>query len=141
MTSSTGKKNVLFGLIYFVTTLALGMYMANRGNAGDPVWAESMTRKLLHVAHSHGNLEALVNVVMGLILSLVGRSDQILEKAASWLLILGALCHSGSLYLAGVGLGLPSQVTLVGACSLVAGVVLMIPVAMNGFRDPGEVGS
>lgn len=48
--------------------------------------------------HAHGNLEALLNIVVGIVLSLVVCSS-LWKQLVSWLFILGALLHSGMLYL------------------------------------------
>lgn len=48
--------------------------------------------------HAHGNLEALLNIVAGIALCFIAVSAK-LKQAISWLFILGAVLHSGVLYL------------------------------------------
>lgn len=48
--------------------------------------------------HAHGNLEALLNIVVGLVLCVVVCSS-LWKQVISWLFISGALLHSGMLYL------------------------------------------
>lgn len=49
--------------------------------------------------HAHGNLEALLNVVVGLVLGLLAVSV-LFKQIISWIFIAGTLLHSGMLYLA-----------------------------------------
>lgn len=118
-----GKKNIVFGLFYLVATLALGMYLSSR-LGGDPAWMESRTRAVLTAGHGHGNLEALLNIVLGYLLCRLSLHGG-LAKAASWLLLAGAVLHSGMLYLTGLGVPLAASLTPVGAISLVLAVLLM----------------
>lgn len=48
--------------------------------------------------HAHGNLEALLNIVAGLVLTFIA-APVLMKQAISWIFILGALLHSGMLYL------------------------------------------
>jgi hypothetical protein len=48
--------------------------------------------------HAHGNLEALLNVAAGLVLSFLAVNIW-LKQAISWIFMLGAVLHSGMLYL------------------------------------------
>ena len=90
MKNVIGKKNILFGLVYFLATLGAGLFLANKGQAGDPAWAESTTKKLLAVAHSHGNLESLLNIVFGYLICRLADPGLGLAKVGSVLLIAGA---------------------------------------------------
>ncbi len=135
MNNTVGKKNILFGLAYFLTTLALGMFLANKGQAGDPEWAQSMAKHLLATAHSHGNLEALLNIVLGYLICQVADPSATLTKAASILLIIGAAFHSGTIYLAGAGMSFALTFTPIGAISMVVGVAMMIPIVAKGTGD------
>lgn len=49
-------------------------------------------------AHAHGNLEALLNIVAGLVLCFLA-APLLVKQLLSWVFILGALLHSGVLYL------------------------------------------
>lgn len=49
--------------------------------------------------HTHGNLESLLNIVVGVVLGLLAISA-LFKQIISWVFIAGALLHSGMLYLA-----------------------------------------
>ena len=86
--------------------------------------------------HAHGNLEALLNIAAGLVLCFV-LARPMIKQLISWLFILGALLHSGSLYLAIVfNLGWAQQVlsTGIGPILLLAGLLLMGIASAFGFR-------
>jgi uncharacterized membrane protein YgdD (TMEM256/DUF423 family) len=135
MKNVIGKKNILFGLVYFLTTLGLGIFLANKGQAGEPEWAQSTAKHLLATAHSHGNLESLLNIVLGYLICRIADPALTLAKVASALLIVGALFHSGTLYLAGAGLDFAMNFTPIGALSMVAGVATMIPIVARGMSE------
>ena len=48
--------------------------------------------------HSHGNLESLLNIVVGIALMFIGGKRKF-KQAVSWIFIFGTLLHSGMLYL------------------------------------------
>ncbi|MGD8547391.1 MAG: hypothetical protein PVJ10_05420, partial [Thiohalophilus sp.] len=48
--------------------------------------------------HAHGNLESLLNIVVGLVLGFLA-VNVIFKQIISWIFIAGALLHSGMLYL------------------------------------------
>lgn len=48
--------------------------------------------------HAHGNLEAVLNIIAGLTLCFIAAAPW-LKQAISWLFIVGAVMHSGMLYL------------------------------------------
>lgn len=98
----TGRKNMIFGFFYFTLTLGLGMYLAYK-IGGDKVWAASKTREILATAHVHGNMEAFLNIVLGYLLCKLSLNIK-LSNLASILLIVGAICHSGTFYLTGLGI-------------------------------------
>lgn len=62
--------------------------------------------------HSHGNLEAMLNILVGVVLCFLA-APVALKQAISWLFIVGALGHSGLLYLA-VAVQLPWAGDLLG---------------------------
>ncbi|MDH5518711.1 MAG: hypothetical protein OEY36_12990 [Gammaproteobacteria bacterium] len=51
--------------------------------------------------HAHGNLEALLNIVVGLVIGMLAVAVW-LKQLVSWLFIVGTVMHSGMLYLANV---------------------------------------
>ena len=57
MKNEIGKKNMIFGFSYFITTLLLGLYLAYKGMNSGPEWHESEQHEMLVTAHVHGNLE------------------------------------------------------------------------------------
>jgi hypothetical protein len=88
--------------------------------------------------HAHGNLEALLNIVVGLVLCFVTCKKAWMKEVISWLFIGGTLLHSGMLYLvvvfnqawAGQVLG-----TGVGPIMILLGLVLAGVAAAVGFKD------
>lgn len=89
-------------------------------------------------AHSHGNLESLLNIVAGFILlALVIPAP--FKALLSLLFIVGAVFHSGMLYLGMVfGLSWAFKLLLVGEISLLAGLVLMGVAAVIGIKKPSQ---
>ncbi len=49
-------------------------------------------------AHAHGNLESLLNIVVGLVIAFLAVANW-MKQLISWLFIVGAIMHSGMLYL------------------------------------------
>jgi hypothetical protein len=89
--------------------------------------------------HAHGNLEAMLNILAGFLLCFLAL-PKLFKQALSWIFILGALFHSGLLYLA-VGLQLPwaagllgSPVALIGPVLVLLGLFLAGVGAAVGFR-------
>ncbi len=122
-----GKKNMAFGFFYFLTTLGLGMFLASKFKLPPDQlgpWLQSGQHALLKAAHAHGNLESVLNIVIGYLLCRLSLEPWI-AKAVSALLIVGALFHSGMLYLAGAGLGFAGGLTPIGGISIVAAMALM----------------
>lgn len=74
--------------------------------------------------HAHGNLEALLNIAVGLLLGFLA-VPVLFKQVISWVFILGALLHSGLLYLA-VGLELPFAANLLGSWFGYIGPVLIL---------------
>lgn len=82
--------------------------------------------------HAHGNLEAVLNIVVGLTLCFLA-APVLLKQAISWIFIAGALLHSGLLYLrafdiawAGKLLGIGAGPILILVGLLLAGVTSAI---------------
>lgn len=86
--------------------------------------------------HAHGNLESLLNIAVGIALCFIA-APLLLKQAVSLMFILGALLHSGLLYLervfelswAGVLLS-----TGVGPVLILLGLVMMGAMAFKGFK-------
>lgn len=86
--------------------------------------------------HAHGNLESLLNIAVGIALCFIA-APLMLKQAVSLMFILGALLHSGLLYLERVFM-FPWAGTLlstgVGPALILLGLVLMGALAFKGFR-------
>jgi len=86
--------------------------------------------------HAHGNLESLLNIVVGIALCFIA-APLMLKQAVSWMFIIGTLMHSGLLYLERVFM-LPWATTLlstgIGPVLILLGLVLMGALAFKGFK-------
>ncbi len=133
MKNEIGKKNMIFGFAYFITTLILGLYLASLAEEHVPGAEENPLHELLGHAHSHGNLESVLNILIGYILCQLEASSGLLH-AVSILLLIGAIFHSGMLYLSGLGVGFALNLAPIGAISLVITMALMVYVIATGFK-------
>jgi len=133
--NTVGKKNILFGLSYFLTTLGLGIYLGSKLDQGDPTWLDSSAHHLLATAHAHGNLESLLNIVLGFLLCRLAVQGTKLPELISGLLLFGAVFHSGMLYLAGLGIPIALKLAPVGAFAIIFGIALMIPIVSRGISE------
>ncbi|MCC7201748.1 MAG: hypothetical protein IT393_03650 [Nitrospirae bacterium] len=133
MKNDIGKKNMIFGFAYFITTLLLGMYLAATAMEAGPNMEEDPLHDLLGTAHAHGNLESFLNIVIGYLLCKLDISSG-LAQTVSILLIIGAIFHSGMLYLTGVGVGFAINLAPIGAISLVITMAMMVYVVAVGFK-------
>ncbi|OGW60420.1 MAG: hypothetical protein A2V83_04080 [Nitrospirae bacterium RBG_16_64_22] len=131
--NTIGRKNMVFGFAYLVATLGLGMFLANKLTSGDKEWFANPGRELLRSVHAHGNLESLLNIVVGYIICRLAISHR-LAQAISIIFIVGATLHSGMLYLGGLGMRWAFSATPVGAVALVLGVILMIYASATGIK-------
>ena len=89
--------------------------------------------------HAHGNLEALLNIAVGVVLCFLTISAKI-KQLISWLFIIGTVMHSGMLYLERVFEQAWASSLLntgIGPFMLLAGLILTGIVAIKGFN--GEV--
>ena len=87
--------------------------------------------------HAHGNLEALLNIAVGLTLGLLA-VPALLKQLISWCFLLGALLHSGALYLAVVfeqGWAGSLLGTGIGPLLILAGLVLAGIATAMGMRE------
>jgi len=89
--------------------------------------------------HSHGNLEALLNIAVGIVLAFLA-IPTVFKQVISWVFIAGALLHSGLLYLA-IGLELPWAASLLGSPAgylgpslILIGLLLAGVAAVMGFK-------
>ncbi|MBI5491601.1 MAG: hypothetical protein HY893_01575 [Deltaproteobacteria bacterium] len=123
-----GKKNMAFGFFYLLFAMGLGMYLS--GNAGALTGGQ---KALLNSAMLQGNIDSVLNIVVGYLVCRLPFVEW-LSKAVSPLMIIGALFHSGMLYLAGFGL-LPRAMALlpVGGFLIIA-VMLLMGIGVLGLR-------
>ncbi|HKK14479.1 MAG TPA: hypothetical protein VKA14_07430 [Gammaproteobacteria bacterium] len=85
--------------------------------------------------HTHGNLESVLNIVVGLVLCFIAAAP-LVKQAVSWIFILGALLHSGMLYLQAFDVSWAGAVlnTGVGPGLILVGLLVAGVVAGFGFR-------
>ncbi|MCB0669068.1 MAG: hypothetical protein KDC80_24760 [Saprospiraceae bacterium] len=122
-----GKNNIAIGFITMGLFMAYGfllIYLRDFApNAKE--WAESYSigkHFEARLAHVHGNLFALLNILMGYLL--IHFKDKIQNtKTISWLALIGLLMPIG--ILAEVYLGLPPHLVLLGAVAMTVSVVWM----------------
>ncbi len=86
--------------------------------------------------HAHGNLEALLNIAVGIVLAflVVGPT---FKEIISWLFIGGAVLHSGMLYLGtifGQGWAWAVLNTAIGPLMIVGGLFLAGVASLKGFE-------
>ena len=109
--------------------------LSSRVNADSPI-------DEVRNAHAHGNLESILNILVGFLLCFVAISPKF-KQTISWIFILGALLHSGMLYLSqGMHIGwamslMATPVASVGPVLILAGLFLAGVAALLGFR--GEI--
>lgn len=133
MKNQIGKKNMVFGFAYFITTLILGLYLAFKAKTGGPEWEEDPAHRILGTAHAHGNLESFLNIVIGYFLCQIEASSGLLNTV-SILLLIGAIFHSGMLYLTGLGVSGAINIAPIGSISLIITMALMVYTAAVGFK-------
>lgn len=86
--------------------------------------------------HSHGNLEALLNITVGILLGFLAVGPAF-KEIVSWLFIGGAVLHSGMLYVGTVlGQGWAWAVlnTAIGPLMLLAGLLLAGVASLKGIE-------
>ena len=83
--------------------------------------------------HAHGNLESILNIVAGLALCFIAVS-RLFKQLISWLFILGALLHSGMLYLLYLGQGWAGNLLLLGPWTVLAALLLLGIATIMGFK-------
>jgi len=86
--------------------------------------------------HAHGNLESLLNIVVGIALCFIA-APRMLKQTASWMFIIGTLMHSGLLYFERVFMQNWANVLLntgIGPVLILLGLVLMGAMAFKGFK-------
>ena len=74
--------------------------------------------------HAHGNLEAVLNIIAGLTLCFLA-APVLYKQIISWLFILGALLHSGMLYLRAFDIGFANKLLFLGPWTVLLALLLM----------------
>lgn len=82
--------------------------------------------------HAHGNLEAMLNIVVGIALGFIAVSTRF-KQFISWTFIAGALLHSGGLYLNSI-FGIGVLVGPVGPVLVLLGLLLAGVAAWMGWQ-------
>lgn len=86
--------------------------------------------------HAHGNLEAVLNIVAGIVLCFIAVA-RVFKQVISWVFIAGAVTHSGMLYLGYFGQAWAWSVLQVGPWLVLLGFLLIGIAAFIGFK--GEI--
>ncbi len=86
--------------------------------------------------HAHGNLESILNILAGLTLCFIAVS-RLFKQVISWLFILGAVLHSGMLYMLMLGQGWAGNLLLLGPWTVLAALFLLGVATIMGFK--GEI--
>jgi len=87
--------------------------------------------------HAHGNLEAVLNIVAGLTLCFIAAATW-LKQLISWLFIIGAVMHSGMLYLRTMfDLQIANTLldTGIGPIAVLAGLLILGVVSWKSFTN------
>lgn len=129
-----GKKNVVFGFGYLIVTLILGIFISFKMQ-GDQSFAKepfAFPRVIMRAAHAHGNLESVLNIIIGLIVDRLKISDG-LKNIVTLLAIFGAVMHSGMLLILPL-IPISGKLAPIGAISLVVTMALMAYSASKGME-------
>ena len=127
MRSSIGKQNIGVGLLVLAGFMIYGFYLIYARDfapdreawiAGSAVAPHFEAR----LAHVHGNLFAVLNIVFGALLLWLPLREQ-RAQWVSWLALAGLLMPIG--ILAELYLGLPFYLVLIGAVSIVSATALL----------------
>ncbi|MBZ0129335.1 MAG: hypothetical protein K8F59_09480 [Rhodobacteraceae bacterium] len=118
---SYGKHNIAYGLLFLAAFMAYGFLLIYLRDfaPGKEQWIADYgigTHFEARLAHVHGNLFALLNVLVGYLLLKLPIS-QVSAKWVSWLSLAGMLMPVG--IVAEIVLGAPPVFVLIGAASMV----------------------
>ena len=141
MKTTIGKWNVGVGLWVMASFMIYGFVLIYLRDfaPGKEAWIESYSTGAhfeARLAHVHGNLFSLVNIVFGFLLMKLPLKES-LAKWASWLALAGLLMPLG--ILGEVYLGLPYYFVLVGGLSIFTATVLLgVAVVQMKNESKGE---
>ena len=127
MKTTIGKWNIGVGLWVMASFMIYGFVLIYLRDfaPGKEAWIESYNTGVhfeARLAHVHGNLFSLLNIVFGFLLMKLQLKDN-LARWASWLALAGLLMPLG--ILGEVYLGLPYYFVLVGGLSIFLATVLL----------------
>ncbi len=128
-----GRKNIIFGFCYIIITLLMGLFLAFK--LGDSTWAKepfAFPRVVMRAAHAHGNLESVLNIIIGLVVDRLSIGNG-LKKGISLLMIFGAVMHSGMLLLMPLIPPL-AKLSVVGALAIIITMILMAYSTITGLK-------
>ena len=141
MKTTIGKWNIGVGLWVMASFMIYGLVLIYLRDfaPGKEAWIESYNTGAhfeARLAHVHGNLFSLLNIVFGFLLMKLPLKESI-AKWASWLALAGLLMPLG--ILGEVYLGLPYYFVLVGGLSIfLATVLLGVAVVQIKNESTGE---
>ncbi|MCL4676483.1 MAG: hypothetical protein KJZ59_10800 [Pararhodobacter sp.] len=124
---TTGKANIVTGLLFLAGFMLYGFFLIYLRDfaPGREAWIAEYavgTHFESRLAHVHGNLFALLNVLIGYLILKLPISDGS-AKWASWLGLAGMLMPLG--ILAEVLLGVPPYLVILGGVSIVAAMIVL----------------
>ena len=139
MKTTIGKWNIGVGLWVMASFMIYGFVLIYLRDfaPGKEAWIESYSTGAhfeARLAHVHGNLFSLLNIVFGFLLMKLPLKES-LAKWASWLALAGLLMPLG--ILGEVYLGLPYYFVLVGGLSIFTATVLL-GVAVVQMKDESK---
>ena len=141
MKTTIGKWNIGVGLWVMASFMIYGFVLIYLRDfaPGKEAWIESYSTGAhfeARLAHVHGNLFSLLNIVFGFLLMKLQLKDN-LARWASWLALAGLLMPLG--ILGEVYLGLPYYFVLVGGLSIFTATVLLgVAVVQMKNESKGE---
>jgi len=118
---------LIVGLIIEVMLVINEEYSANYAGIEGTI---GFTRELLRSAHAHGNLLAIINILLALYIDKTAVSDA-LKNLASWLAIFSAVVMPIGMF------GLAFGFTPAGAANVFGALAMITAVLIMGFGLPG----
>lgn len=89
-------------------------------------------------AHAHGNLEAVLNIIVGFVLGFIAVAP-LLKQIISWCFIIGTLMHAGMLYLGLFQFELAGQVLETGIGPIIVLIGLLLTGIASAMGYKGEL--
>lgn len=138
-----GRKNIWTGFLFLAGFMAFGFLLIYLRDFA-PGRAEWIANYAVgrhfeaRLAHAHGNLFALINVAVGLVLS-GGRVSAAAARSISWLALVGMLMPVG--ILGELTLGLPPALVLLGGASMTVVMAWLGVAVLRGGRVRGGTGA